>query len=68
MGFAERCVFAVIFSGAAVFVPASAGAQPAPPTPTPGQPSSTNEQLTDMVMEVIEEGAVAGPPGPPAAR
>ena len=48
----------------------SAGAQPTqPPAPGPG-PTSTSDELTDMVMDAIEHGDVAAPtttlvPAPP---
>lgn len=48
----------------------SAGAQPTqPPAPRPG-PTSTSDELTDMVMDAIEHGDAAVPtttavPAPP---
>jgi hypothetical protein len=62
---------AAVFLGVSAFGMGSAGAQPVPsPPPPPAQPGSTTDDLTDMVMDVIEEGTITAPgttpvPAPP---
>jgi hypothetical protein len=64
-GVATRWVLtavAGILIGASAFVMGSASAQPVPPPPPgPIQPGSTNDELADMVMDVIEGGGPALP-------
>ena len=60
-------VAAGMFAVLAALIPGTAGAEPAPPGPTT---TSTNDDLTDMVMDAIEHGAPASPtttplPAPP---
>jgi hypothetical protein len=55
--------------GISAFGVGSAGAQPVP-SPPPAQPGSTTDDLTDMVMDVIEENTITAPgtipvPAPP---
>jgi hypothetical protein len=64
-------VSAAVFFSVSAFGMGSAGAQPVPsPPPPPAQPGSTTDDLTDMVMDVIEEGTITAPgtasvPAPP---
>lgn len=53
--------------GVSVFAAGTAGAEPAQPGPTT---TSSSDELTDMVLDVVEHGAVAPPtttpvPAPP---
>ena len=54
--------------GLMMFAVGTTNAQPAVPTPTPpGPATSTSDELADMVMEVIENGAPAAPTTTPVA-
>lgn len=44
--------------GVSVFAAGTAGAEPAQPGPTT---TSSSDELTDMVLDVVEHGAVAPP-------
>ena len=67
-GVAMRWVLSAVIGlsiGASAFAMGSASAQPIPaPSPGPAQPGSTTEELADMVMDVIEDGAPATTPVP----
>jgi hypothetical protein len=51
--------------GLSVFAIGPAGAEPTQ-TPAPGPATSSSDDLTDMVMDVIENGGVAAPTTTPA--
>ncbi len=56
-----------VLIGLSVFAAGAASAQPAQPGPTT---TSSSDELTDMVLDVVEHGAVAAPtttpvPAPP---
>jgi len=48
-------VVAGVLIGMSAVAIGSAHAQPVPPPPGPIQPGSTDEELADMVMDVIED-------------
>ena len=65
-----RCLLSAVVGvliGVSVFAAGTAGAEPAQPGPTT---TSSSDELADMVLDVVERGAVAAPtttpvPAPP---
>ena len=52
--------------GLSAFAIGTAGADPIPP-PAPGPTTSSSDDLTDMVMDAIEQGGPAAPTTTPVA-